>query len=122
MLDYPPSPSVNIPSADVYETDGDWVVEVEVPGFEEKDLTVEAVGDTLRIAGRREEAKEEELKDFRMRERLEASFERRFTLPPGIDAGAISATYGKGVLEIHAPKAAEAGPETKTISIEAVQR
>jgi HSP20 family protein len=95
------------------------VAELEVPGFEEPDLTVEVVGDTLRIAGRREEEKEEEKKDFRMRERLEASFERQFTLPAGVDPDAISATYGKGVLEIRAPKGPEAEPAGKTIPIEA---
>jgi HSP20 family protein len=119
LFEYPLPGPASIPNADVYETDTEWVAELEVPGFEEADLTVEVAGDMLRIAGRREEEKEEEKKDFRMRERLEASFERRFTLPAGVDADSISAIYGKGVLEIRAPKAAEAGPEAKTISIEA---
>ncbi|MEX0675164.1 MAG: hypothetical protein WD067_10345, partial [Gaiellaceae bacterium] len=29
-----------LPAADVYETEGEYVFEVEAPGFEEKELTV----------------------------------------------------------------------------------
>lgn len=118
LLDFPMGVSVSVPNADVYETDDEWVAELEVPGFDEDELTVEVVGDTLRIAGRREESKEEEEKDYRMKERLEASFERRFTLPAGVDPDEISAKFAKGVLEIRVPKAAEAGPERKKIEIE----
>ena len=30
-----------IPAADLYETEKQWVVELEVPGYEEKELTIE---------------------------------------------------------------------------------
>lgn len=82
MLDLPFG-SMTLPGADVYETDTEWVAELEVPGFEEKDLTVEVVGDTVRIAGQREQSKEEQKKSFHIKERLESSFQRRFMLPPG---------------------------------------
>ena len=108
---------MTLPGADVYETDTEWVAELEVPGFEEKDLTVEVVGDTVRIAGQREQSKEEQKKSFHIKERLESSFQRRFMLPPGADADAISATFDKGVLQIRAPKAAEAGGKPKSIEI-----
>lgn len=109
--------SMTLPNADVYETDAEWVVELEVPGFQEKDLTIEVIGDTVRVAGQREQSKEEQNKAFHMKERLQSSFERRFMLPAGADADAIAATFDKGVLQIRAAKAIEAGGKPKSIEI-----
>jgi HSP20 family molecular chaperone IbpA len=66
----------------------------------------------------REEAKEEEEeeKDFRLRERLEQTFERRFYLPSDADTKQVKATFGKGVLAVHAPKLAEPTPQTVEIT------
>lgn len=92
------------PNADVYETDTEWVVEVEAPGYAEKDLTVEVSDRVLCIKGERSEEQEKREKSYQLRERLEASFERRFTLPTEADAEHVAATFTKGVLEVHAPK------------------
>lgn len=116
MLDLPFG-SMTLPSADVYETDADWVAEVEVPGFEEKDLTIEVIGDAVRVAGKREQSQEEQSKAFHMKERLESSFERRFMLPAGTDADAIAATFENGVLRIRAPKVIQAASQPKSIQI-----
>src|SRR3990172_11207886 len=69
----------SVPNADVYETDDEFVVELEVPGFEEKELAIEVTDHMLRVTGERAETKEEEKKDFQLHERLEARFERGFT-------------------------------------------
>ena len=116
MLDLPLG-SMALPSADVYETDTEWVVQLEVPGFEEKDLSVEVVGETVRVVGHREEAKEEQKKAFHVKERLESSFERRFMLPAGSDSNVVSANFDKGVLELRAPLSAEGGAQAKSIEI-----
>ena len=112
-----PFGSMTLPSADVYETDADWVAELEVPGFQEKDLTIEVIGDTVRVTGQREQSTDEQTKTFHMKERLESSFERRFTLPAGADADAITATFDKGVLQIRAARAVEAAGKPKSIEI-----
>lgn len=100
------------PNADVYETDKEFVVELEVPGYEEKDLEIEVRDHTLSITGERSEKTEKEEKDYRLHERLDRRFERRFTLPPEADLGTVKASYDKGVLEIHAAKVTET-PATK---------
>jgi HSP20 family protein len=105
-----------IPSADVYEAEGEFVVELEVPGFEEKELEIEVADHTLCVKGQRKEEKEKKDKAFQLRERLESSFERRFALPDDVDPGKITATFGKGVLEIHAGKAKEAAPTKVAIT------
>ena len=69
------------PAADVYETDGDYVFELEVPGFEEKQLTVKVSDHTLTVRGERAETTEEKGKTFHLPRRLSTQFERRFELP-----------------------------------------
>lgn len=105
------------PSTDLYETDGEYVVELEAPGFDEKELTIELSDHTLMIKGERAELKEKEQKTFYFKERLEKSFERRFTLPTEADTKHLTASFKKGVLEIHAPKVQVSKP--KKVAIEA---
>jgi len=99
---------ITLPAADVYETPEEFVVELEVPGFAEKELGIEVSDHTLVVKGERKEVKEEREKAFLLHERLEKAFERRFELPPEADAEKLTATFVNGVLEIHAPKAVEA--------------
>lgn len=117
LFDVSLSGPMMLPSTDVYETDAEWVAELEVPGFPEKDLTVEVLGDTVRVAGKREEAEEQKKKAFHLRERLETAFERRFTLPAGTDADSVRATHDNGVLRVRVPKSATAAGEPKSIPI-----
>ena len=93
-----------LPAADAYETDDEFVVELEVPGFEEKELTLEVFDHTLSIKGERRAETKKEDKTFRLHERLEASFERRFALPSETNTDALKAEFDKGVLAVHAPK------------------
>ena len=100
-----------VPAADFYETDHDFVIELEVPGFEEKELGIDVSEHTLTIEGERKtETEEEPEKAFRFRERLEKTFERRFYLPLEADTDHVEATFAKGVLKVHIPKAPEAKP------------
>ena len=92
------------PAADVYETDDEFVVEVEVPGYEEKELSIEVSDHTLAVKGSREKTKQEKTKEFSLHERLEREFERRFVLPSEADTEHLKAVFGKGVLEVRAPK------------------
>ncbi len=107
---------VTVPAADVYETPQEFVVELEVPGFEEKDLGLEVTDHTIVVRGEVREAKEEREKTFLLHERLERIFERRFHLPEDADTEKLTATFRQGVLEMHAPKVAEAKPRKIAIA------
>jgi HSP20 family protein len=98
------------PAADIYEADDELVVELEVPGFSEKELEIEVSNHTLTVKGERKEEKETKEKALRLRERLEATFERSFVLPAEADPDRLTAVYGKGVLTLHVPKAVHAEP------------
>ena len=103
------------PPVDVYETKGEYIFELEVPGFAEKELEIETFDHTLVIKGERKEAKQEQEKTFLFKERLEKEFQRRFVLPAEADTEHLTAEFKNGVLEVHAPKTAIAKPRTVAI-------
>jgi HSP20 family protein len=98
------------PAADIYETAAEIVVELEVPGYEQKELEIEVTDRTLTVAGRRESKTETNGKTLKLHERLESSFERSFVLPHGADMAKLTAVYGKGVLTLRVPKAPQPSP------------
>jgi len=105
-----------LPAADVYETKDEFVVELEVPGYEEKELGIEVTDHMVTVKGERKETKEEVEKTFRLHERLERQFERRFELPTDADTKHVRAKFTKGVLELHAPKLAAPKPHKIAIA------
>ena len=107
---------MSMPAADIYEEDDHYVVEVDVPGYDEGDLDIEVTDHTLCIKGDRKEEKEEVDKAFQLKERLERHFERRFVLPEEADLESLQANYEKGVLQVRAPKSL--GAEPRRIEIE----
>ncbi len=104
------------PAADLYETDDEYVVELDLPGYAEKELSIEVSDHTLAIKGEREKVKEEKTKEFTLHERLEREFERRFVLPTEADTEHLKATFDKGVLEVHAPKLKTTKPKKVAIT------
>jgi HSP20 family protein len=106
-----------LPAADLYETESEVIVELDVPGFDEKELTLQVTDHTLTIKGEHTVEKKEKEKTFYLHERMENRFQRMFTLPPEADVEHIGATFTSGVLEVHVPKLERAEP--RTIPIEA---
>ena len=104
------------PAADVYETDDEFVVELEVPGYQEKELSIEVSDHTLAIKGSHIKAKDEKHKEFALRERLEREFERRFILPNEADTEHLKAVFSDGVLEVHAQKLEASRPKKVAIT------
>jgi HSP20 family protein len=104
-----------VPAADVYETDDEVVVELEVPGYTEAELSLEVTDHTLVVKGAREDDREERQRSYRLHERLERSFERRFVLPGETDTERLEARFGEGILEVHG-KRIPAKPKTVPIA------
>lgn len=101
------------PRVEVVESDTGILVKVDVPGMEEKDLSVS--GDDLIVKGERKLESEEKKKHYHRVERSYGMFHRVIPLPSTVEAGKIKADYNKGVLEIHLPK--KAGAKAKQIPI-----
>ena len=106
-----------LPAADVYETRDEFIVELEVPGYEEKELAIEVSDHVLTVKGEHKQAVEETEKAYRLQERLEHEFERRFELPMVFDTEKLTATFKQGVLELHAPRVEAAVPKKIPITL-----
>jgi HSP20 family protein len=104
------------PAADVYDTPDEIVVELEVPGYDESELSVTVYDQTLAVVGDRKGETAKQEKSLRVRERLDSHFVRRFQLPTETDSAHVQAEYAKGVLTLHVPKLAGLKPRTVTIT------
>lgn len=103
------------PAADVYEAADEIVVELDVPGYDQSELSVTITDHMLTVVGDRKKEAEKKERSIRARERLESHFERRFQLPATADGDHVHAEYGKGVLTLHVPKLAGVTPKKVTI-------
>ena len=87
-----------------YIDDTMYVVRAELPGVDpDKDVEIDVTGDTLTIKGERHE----ESFDKRHHEMHYGSFYRSLTLPQGVRAEDVTASYKDGVLEIRVPTTAK---------------
>jgi HSP20 family protein len=98
--------------------DGKFIVRTDLPGVDEKNVDIKVVGNVLTIKGSREEKRETKKADFFRREIRYGSFERSISLPEGIKAEDLKATYREGVLELSAPMPKEAAPKEVKIQVE----
>ena len=104
-------------AVDVYETDDEVVVKVELPGVGREDVNVTAQEDAVVIDGRSKQEEEVEEEGYHRRELRYGSFHRAVPLPATVNPDEVQAKFADGVLTIRAPKAPapEAG---KKIEIE----
>ena len=72
-----------LPAADIYETESEYVVELEVPGYEEEELTIEVFDHMLTVKGEHEATTDTKEKTYRLHERMEQEFERQVRAPVG---------------------------------------
>ena len=103
------------PAVDVAEEGDKILVKVEVPGMDEKDLEIHFEDGLLTVTGERQFERKDERSYHRI-ERAYGTFTRGFSLPRSVDAGAITANYRNGVLEIEIPKKEEAKPREIAIN------
>ena len=86
------------PEIDIVETDKAFRIAAELPGMDPKDVELSIAEDLLTIKGEKKEEKEESRENYHLSERRFGSFQRAFRVPSGVDRGAISASFEKGVL------------------------
>lgn len=100
-----------VPAVDIKEEDERYVIHADIPGVEAKDIEVNMEDGILSIRGERKFENEEEREGYKRVERVRGSFYRRFSMPDGADADAISAKCKDGVLEIVIPKQVKVLPK-----------
>ena len=105
-----------LPPVDVKEEEEEFVLFVDLPGIDEKEVDITVVGDKLTIKGERKA--QEEGEKFLRQERIFGPFNRSFLLRVPVEVDKVSATYKNGVLEIHLPKSSAARPRKVNVQVE----
>jgi HSP20 family protein len=99
--------------------DGDkFVVRVDLPGVDPKNIDVQVVNGILTVKGTREEKRESDKASVYRREIRYGSFERAISLPEGIKAENLTAVHRDGVLELSAAMPKEVGAKAVKIQVE----
>ncbi len=104
------------PRMDIVEESNGYVVSVDIPGIEAKDLKISVDNNVLIVQGEKNIETTKENKNYKHTERYTGSFYRQIALPSNIDAEKISAKVKNGVLILDIPKGT--GQETKYIEVQ----
>ncbi len=99
------------------KTPNSITIEAELPGVEEKDVSVILTNGILTIKGEKKQNKEETNENYYLAERSYGAFERSLRLPETIDQAKIEAKFDKGVLKVKAAKKPEAVKAARKIEI-----
>jgi HSP20 family protein len=105
------------PSVDIYEQNGNIVLNAELPGVDAKDVDVRVENNVLTLRGERRLEGDVKRESYHRIERVYGSFSRSFTLPSVVDADKIKAEFKDGVLRMVLPKRDEAKPKQIAISV-----
>ncbi len=106
-----------IPAMDLVETADEFVLRADLPGLSENDVNIELDDNVLTVSGERKSEREERKEGHYRVERSSGSFSRSLTLPEGVAADAVRASFDKGVLEIRIPKPEARKPQKVAISV-----
>jgi HSP20 family protein len=109
------------PTVDVSETKDNFVIKAELPGMDEKDVSVTISGDVLTIKGEKKKEEEEKDEQHYSVERYYGSFQRSFQLPSSVKADKIEADFEKGILKVTLPKVEEAKKKEVKIKVKTGQ-
>ena len=91
---------------DIYELCGDYHIEMDIPGFDKKDISIEAKNGYLTITAEKTEENNENDKNYIRRERSYGKYERSFYLGD-LDSSNVEAEFKDGMLKITVPKKEE---------------
>lgn len=93
-----------LPSFDLLEEPGVFVVELDMPGVSLQDLSIAVAGRRLTLSGRREIVRDFSGTLIRVHERWSGAFSRSIELPGPVDERRMTATLHEGVLRIVLPR------------------
>ena len=104
---------------DIIETETDYKLEIDLPGFKKDEVSVEYEEGWLIVSAKKEQDEEEKDDKGKVlrRERRFGSCKRRFALSEDVDHDAIEASFADGLLTIKVPKKEPTPPQVKMIDI-----
>jgi HSP20 family protein len=105
------------PATEFAECDGEYRLTAELPGMSAEDIDIKLTDGTISIRGEKTEARKEEKENYMVSERRYGRFQRTLSLPPGVDADAISADFSNGVLTVTLPKTPQAKEKERKVEV-----
>lgn len=105
-------------STDMFESDGNIIVEMNAPGLQESDIEIEVINDsTLSISGVRKSNTKSDSNNYYKQEISYGRFQKMLKLPAQVDEDAITAEVDNGVLRITLPVKDAVKPKTKKVTV-----
>jgi len=95
-----------VPGGDLSESSDAYNLEIDLPGVEKGDITIDVNERRVSVSGTR--ASKERVGVLRRTTRTTGSFAYELTLPTPVDEQRVTASLADGVLKIKLPKAADA--------------
>ncbi|MCB6994052.1 Hsp20/alpha crystallin family protein [bacterium 210820-DFI.6.37] len=91
---------------DIKEKDGDYLMEIDLPGFAKEDINAELQNGYMTITAKKDESKDTKDEDgnYIHRERYTGSCSRSFYVGEGITEEDIKASFKDGILRLAIPK------------------
>jgi len=101
--DFFPTKEDNEMKCDVYEKDGKYNIEMDIPGFDKKDVKISFDNGYLNVSAAKAEKDNEKGKNYIRRERSYRKYSRSFYVG-NIDEKNINAKFNNGTLLVTLPK------------------
>ena len=95
----------NLMKTDIKETEHSYLLDVDLPGYDKKDIKIDITDGYLNIHANRNEEKEEK-KDgkFLRRERFTGEVSRSFYVGEDVEMDEVKASFKNGILMLDVPK------------------
>ncbi|GFO59839.1 molecular chaperone [Geomonas silvestris] len=106
------------PLVDIYETPTTFVVEVELPGCEVKDITLSICCSTLVVEAIARDNSVPAGVNYICLERAAGRFCRAVEVPPNADLDRVKARYRRGLLTVEFPRSKDKKTHIREITIE----
>jgi HSP20 family protein len=105
------------PAAELVEKDGEFEMDLTLPGFESKDIQVvaEPAGVTVRASVEKKREKKDE--HVLWSEFGKNDVFRKVTFPADVEVSRVTAEFSNGLLRVHAPKASSTGAKEREVPI-----
>jgi len=105
------------PLINVSETENDYLIMIDLPGVEKKDVEINLKNSILTVSGERKTSEKSDENNHIWHETTYGAFSRSFELTSDIVEEKIMAKFNNGVLNISIPKAEEVKPSVKKITV-----
>jgi HSP20 family protein len=117
-LSAPRFQAAEFPLVNVWTNTDGAILTTEIPGVAPESVEISVAGKTVTLRGSREPKARRGETTYHRQERWQGQFSKTIELPFNVEAGAVQATFRKGVLQVTLPKTAADKPKTIKVKSE----